>query len=90
MTDSNRNYRKFREGKVVSNKMAKTLVVTIERNMSHPIYHKVIRRSKNVKVHVDNENDFNVGDVIRIMETRPLSKTKRWRYVETVRKAEVV
>lgn len=89
MTDTQRNYRKFREGTVVSTKMDKTLVVRIDRNVQHSMYSKVIRRSKNVKVHFE-DGEFNVGDVVRIMETRPISKTKCWRYVSTVRKAVIV
>ncbi|MBI1386863.1 MAG: 30S ribosomal protein S17 [bacterium] len=81
--------RKVREGVVVSTAMEKTIVVQIDRNMRHPQYGKVIRRSKKVKVH-DENGACQVGDVVRITETRPLSKTKRWRYLETVRKAVVV
>lgn len=84
-----RNRRKVREGTVVSAKMTNTLVVRVERNLRHPVYGKVMRRGKNMHVHYE-EGEFNVGDVVRIIETRPLSKTKRWRYLDTVRKAEVV
>ena len=81
-----RNRRKVREGKVVSAAMQKTAVVAVERLVTHPQYKKVMRRRKRIKVH-DERGICQVGDVVRIMETRPLSKTKRWRYVETVRKA---
>ena len=81
-----RNRRKVREGKVVSVAMQKTAVVAVERLVTHPQYKKVMRRRKRVKVH-DENGACQVGDFVRIMETRPLSKTKRWRYVETVRKA---
>ncbi len=81
--------RKVREGHVVSTAMNKTIVVEIERLVRHSTYGKTIRRRKRVKVHDENET-CHVGDFVRIMETRPLSKTKRWRYVETIRKAVVV
>lgn len=89
MTEKRESRRKVREGVVVSTKMQKTVVVKIERLVRHAQYGKVIRRSKNVKVH-DENGACAVGDVVRIMETRPLSKDKRWRYVETIRKAVVV
>lgn len=78
--------RKTRQGVVVSNKMNKTLVVNVERTLTHPLYKKVIRRSKKYHVH-DEENVGQVGDVVRIMETRPLSRTKRWRLLEVLRHA---
>lgn len=81
-----RNQRKVRVGRVVSNAMQKTAVVVVERLLKHSRYKKVIRRRKRITVHDENEV-CQVGDVVRIMETRPLSKTKHWRYVETVRKA---
>ncbi len=81
-----RNRRKVRVGKVVSTNMQKTAVVEVERLLKHPRYKKVIRRRKRYKVH-DEEGACQVGDMVRIMETRPLSRTKRWRYVETLRKA---
>jgi len=84
---STRNYRKIREGTVVSTKMDKTLVVRIDRTVRHPLYNKFVTRSR--KVHAHNENaEVREGDFIRVMETRPLSRTKRWRYLETVRKAQ--
>jgi small subunit ribosomal protein S17 len=81
--------RKVRIGKVTSNKMAKTVVVQVESLRRHPLYHKVIKRSSSFKVH-DEENACNIGDVVKIVETRPLSKDKRWRIVEIVRKADAV
>ena len=81
-----RNRRKMRVGVVASNAMDKTAVVVVERLLTHPQYKKVIRRRKRVKVH-DEQGVCQPGDLVRIMETRPLSKTKCWRYVETIRKA---
>ncbi len=89
MSETREERRKVREGVVVSAKMEKTVVVRIDRNVRHPHYGKVIRRSKNVAVH-DENGACKIGDVVRIMETKPLSKTKRWRYVETVREAVIV
>ncbi len=82
-----RGRRKSRVGVVVSAKMDKSCVVRVERRMPHPVYKKVIRRSKKFMVH-DEEGRCKIGDVVRITETRPLSKRKRWRYVETVRSSE--
>ncbi len=82
-----RGNRKVREGMVVSNKMDKTLVVRIDRTVRHPLYDKFITRSKKVHVH-DAVGEAREGDMVRIVETRPLSKTKRWRYLDTVRKAQ--
>lgn len=79
--------RKVRVGTVVSDKMDKTIVVTVETRKPHPLYGKIVRRSKKYKAH-DEENQCNVGDMVRIMETRPLSRTKRWRLVEVLEKAE--
>ncbi len=81
-----RAYRKVREGIVVSAKSQKTAIVAIERLIKHPRYKKVVRRTKRVAVH-DPEGCCAMGDIVRIMETRPISATKRWRYIETVRKA---
>lgn len=89
MAEQRSSRRKIREGTVVSTKMEKTIVVKIERLVRHSQYGKVIRRSKNVKAH-DEQNECQEGDVVKIMETRPISKDKRWRYIETVRKAVVV
>ncbi|ADD03198.1 30S ribosomal protein S17 [Thermoanaerobacter mathranii subsp. mathranii str. A3] len=82
-----RGHRKVRIGTVVSNKMQKTIVVAVEDRVRHPLYGKTIKRTKKFKVH-DENNICNVGDVVKIMETRPLSKEKRWRLVEIVKKAE--
>ncbi|MBN2704559.1 MAG: 30S ribosomal protein S17 [Pontiellaceae bacterium] len=83
MTESNRNLRKTREGRVSSKSGDKTIVVLIERRMRHPLYGKEIRVSKKVHAH-DEENRAKVGDVVRVMETRPLSRLKRWRLVDVV------
>jgi len=75
--------RKIRQGVVVSNKMNKTIVVLVQRTVTHPVYKKVIRQSKKYHAH-DETNTCKIGDVVRIMETRPLSKTKRWRLLDVV------
>ena len=82
-----RNLRKVRTGKVTSNKMDKTIVVAIEEHVKHPLYNKVVKRTYTLKAH-DENNECNVGDTVRVMETRPLSKDKRWRLVEIVEKAK--
>jgi small subunit ribosomal protein S17 len=82
-----RGYRKIREGYVVSDKMDKTVVVVVEDRVKHPKYGKVIRRTKKYKAH-DGENACGVGDRVRLMETRPLSATKRWRVTEILEKAK--
>ena len=82
----NRTSRKTRIGTVVSDKMDKTVVVSIERRVQHPVYGKMVRRTKRLKAH-DEKNDAKTGDTVRIMETRPLSKDKRWRLVELVERA---
>ena len=82
-----RNYRKTRIGKVVSDKMDKTIVVAIEDSVKHPLYNKVIKRTYKLKAH-DENNECNIGDRVKVMETRPLSKDKRWRLVEIVEKAK--
>jgi len=82
-----RNFRKERTGTVVSDKMEKTVVVAIVNKVKHPLYGKTVNRTKKLKAH-DEENQCGVGDVVRIMETRPLSKDKRWRVVEIVEKAK--
>ncbi len=84
-----RNYRKVRMGKVVSDKMDKTIVVAVEESVKHPLYGKTVRRTKKFKAH-DENNEAKMGDTVRIMETRPLSKEKRWRLVEVVEKAVVI
>ncbi len=82
-----RNLRKTRVGKVVSDKMDKTIVVAIEDNVKHPLYNKIVKKTVRLKVH-DEANAAGVGDRVSIMETRPLSKDKRWRLVEIVEKAK--
>ena len=81
-----RNTRKVKIGKVISNKMDKTIVVAIEESVKHPLYSKVIKRTYKLKAH-DEENVCGIGDKVKVMETRPLSKDKRWRVVEIVEKA---
>jgi small subunit ribosomal protein S17 len=82
-----RGFRKVREGRVVSDKMDKTVVVTVEDRFKHPLYGKVIRRNSKLKAH-DEQNAAAVGDRVLLMETRPLSATKRWRVVEILEKAK--
>ena len=82
-----RNSRKVKIGKVISNKMDKTIVVAIENRAKHPLYGKVVKRTYKLKAH-DEENVCGVGDKVKVMETRPLSKDKRWRLVEIVEKAQ--
>lgn len=82
-----RNLRKTRVGKVVSNKMDKTIVVVIQDNVKHHLYKKIIKRTIKLKAH-DEQNVCNIGDRVEIMETRPLSKDKRWRLVEVIEKAK--
>ena len=84
---SERNLRKTRVGKVVSDKMDKTVVVAIEDNVKHPLYKKIIKNTIRLKAH-DENNTCGVGDKVLIMETRPLSKDKRWRVVEIIEKAK--
>ncbi|PYF99647.1 SSU ribosomal protein S17P [Georgenia satyanarayanai] len=86
-TTQERNDRKVRRGYVVSDKMDKTVVVEVEDRVKHPLYGKVIRRTSKVKAH-DEANTAGVGDLVRIMETRPLSATKRWRLLDIVEKAK--
>jgi len=81
-----RNLRKTRVGKVVSNKMNKTIVVAIEDHVKHPLYGKIVKRTYKLKAH-DENNECNIGDKVKVMETRPLSKDKRWRLVEIMEKA---
>ena len=82
-----RNLRKTRVGKVVSNKMDKTIVVAIEDHVKHPLYKKIVKRTYKLKAH-DENNEFNIGDTVKVMETRPLSKDKRWRLVEVVERVK--
>ena len=86
-TATNRSLRKVRIGKVVSNKMKKSIVVSIERLVPHPIYKKYSKRTTTLMAH-DEKNEAGIGDTVKIMETRPLSKSKRWRLVEIVEKAK--
>ena len=82
-----RNLRKTRTGKVVSNKMQKTIVVAVEDHVKHPLYNKIVKKTYKLKAH-DENNECQVGDRVRVMETRPLSKDKRWRLVEIIEKAK--
>ena len=82
-----RNERKERVGKVVSNKMQKTITVAVDRKVKHPIYGKFVNRTTKFKAH-DEQNTAGIGDTVRIMETRPLSKDKRWRLVEIIERAK--
>ncbi|WP_028552007.1 MULTISPECIES: 30S ribosomal protein S17 [unclassified Paenibacillus] len=86
---SERNERKTQVGKVVSNKMDKTIVVAVETYKKHDLYHKRIKYTKKFKAH-DENNEAQIGDVVKVMETRPISKDKRWRLIEVVEKAVIV
>ena len=86
-TTSRRGERKTRQGVVVSDKMDKTVVVKVERRTTHPLYRKTVTRSERLHAH-DETNDVHAGDLVRIAETRPLSKTKRWRVVEVIERAK--
>ena len=81
-----RNLRKTRTGKVVSDKMDKTIVVAVEEHVKHPLYKKIVKDTYKLKAH-DENNECGIGDTVRVMETRPLSKDKRWRLVEIIEKA---
>jgi small subunit ribosomal protein S17 len=85
--ETQRNLRKERVGKVVSNKMQKTITIAVDRKVMHPIYGKFMNKTTKFMAH-DEKNEAGVGDVVRIMETRPLSKNKRWRLVEVIEKAK--
>ncbi len=87
VTETARNLRKTRTGKVVSDKMNKTIVVAIVDNVKHPVYGKVMHRTVKIHAH-DENNECGIGDKVTVMETRPLSKTKRWRLVEIIEKAK--
>ena len=87
MSEKRTSSRKTRIGKVVSDKMDKTIVVAVEDRKPHPLYKKIIKRTYKLKAH-DENNDCGVGDRVRVMETRPLSKEKRWRLVEVIEKAK--
>ena len=82
-----RNLRKTRVGKVVSDNMQKTIVVAVVDNVKHPLYNKIVKRTYKLKAH-DENNECQVGDRVKVMETRPLSKDKRWRLVEIIEKAK--
>jgi len=84
---ADRNLRKVRVGRVVSDKMDKTIVVAVENNIKHPLYGKVIKRTYKLKAH-DEKNECGAGDRVSVMETKPLSKDKRWRLVEILEKAK--
>ena len=81
-----RNLRKTRVGKVVSNKMDKTIVVAVENHVKHPLYGKIVKKTYKFKAH-DENNECGIGDTVKVMETRPLSKDKRWRLVNIIEKA---
>ncbi len=80
-------FRKTRTGKVLSDKMDKTIVVAVEDRVAHPLYKKIVKRTYKLKAH-DENNECGIGDIVRVMETRPLSKDKRWRLVEIIEKAK--
>ena len=82
-----RNLRKVRTGKVVSDKMQKTITVAVEDHVKHPLYNKIVKRTYKLKAH-DEQNECSIGDTVKVMETRPLSKDKRWRLVEVVERAK--
>jgi len=82
-----RNLRKTRVGKVVSNKMEKTIVVAVENHVKHPLYNKIVKKTYKLKAH-DENNECNIGDTVKVMETRPLSKDKRWRLVEIIERVK--
>ena len=82
-----RNLRKTRTGKVISDKMQKTIVVAVENHVKHPLYNKIVKRTYKLKAH-DENNDAKVGDIVKVVETRPLSKDKRWRLTEIVERAK--
>lgn len=86
MDQTERSRRKVRQGTVVSDRMDKTVVVVVERRTAHPLYGKMIKRTKKYHAH-DEENDARTGDIVRIVETRPLSRTKRWRVAEILERA---
>jgi len=87
MSETRTSNRKTRTGKVVSDKMDKTIVVAVETRVPHKLYKKIVKRTYKLKAH-DEENECKTGDIVRVMETRPLSKDKRWRLVEIVEKAK--
>ena len=82
-----RNLRKVRTGKVVSNKMDKTIVVAVENHVKHPLYGKIVKKTYKLKAH-DEKNECNIGDTVKVVETRPLSKDKRWRLAEIIERVK--
>ncbi|MBE6927629.1 MAG: 30S ribosomal protein S17 [Ruminococcaceae bacterium] len=87
MSENTRAFRKTRVGQVVSDKMDKTIVVAVEDSVQHKLYKKIIKRTYKLKAH-DENNECGIGDTVKVMECRPLSKDKRWRLVEIIKKAE--
>ena len=87
MEELKRNLRKIRVGRVVSNKMEKSITVAVERKVKHPLYGKFMKKTSKLMAH-DENNDCGIGDTVKVMETRPLSKNKRWRLVEVIEKAK--
>ncbi len=87
MSENTRAFRKTRVGQVVSDKMDKTIVVAIEDSVQHKLYKKIVKRTYKLKAH-DEKNECGIGDTVKVMECRPLSKDKRWRLVEIIKKAE--
>lgn len=87
MSENTRAFRKTRVGQVVSDKMDKTIVVAVEDSVQHPLYHKIIKRTYKLKAH-DENNECGIGDTVKVMECRPLSKDKRWRLIEIIEKAK--
>ncbi len=87
MTENTRAFRKTRVGQVVSDKMDKTIVVAIENSVQHKLYKKIVKNTYKLKAH-DENNEAHTGDIVKVMETRPLSKDKRWRLVEIIEKAK--
>ena len=87
MSEVRKSARKTRLGKVTSDKMDKTIVVAVENRVQHPLYKKIVKRTYKLKAH-DENNECNIGDKVRVMETRPMSKDKRWRLVEIIEKAK--
>ena len=87
MSENTRAFRKTRVGQVVSDKMDKTIVVAIENSVQHKLYKKIVKQTYKLKAH-DENNECHVGDTVKVMETRPLSKDKRWRLVEIIEKAK--
>ena len=85
--EEKRAFRKTRVGSVVSDKMDKTIVIAIENRVQHPLYKKIVKKTYKIKAH-DENNECSIGDVVKVMETRPLSKEKRWRLVEIIEKAK--